>query len=159
MSDDNAKKLAALNLNPNAGSFTPRVAAREFVPSWMPKAAPAPAPAPPPLSLSLLFAHPFATEPWFTNALSQGQAEFRSAFRTTREGLSALLGKIQDHPVFSNNTICPQAHPSVQLGVALARLGVSKSEASVGKLHSHFEIGAGTITLYIPTVSKRPYGT
>ncbi|KAF9215884.1 hypothetical protein BGZ59_011694, partial [Podila verticillata] len=46
MSDDNAKKLAGLNLNPNAGSFTPRVAAREFVPSWMPKAAPAPAPAP-----------------------------------------------------------------------------------------------------------------
>ncbi|KAF9308014.1 hypothetical protein BG003_011750, partial [Podila horticola] len=46
MSDENTKKLAALNLNPNAGSFTPRVAAREFVPSWMPKAAPAPVAAP-----------------------------------------------------------------------------------------------------------------
>ncbi|KAG0357158.1 translation termination factor GTPase eRF3 [Podila minutissima] len=45
MSDDNAKKLAGLNLN--AGAFTPRAAAKEFVPSWMPKAAPAPAPAAP----------------------------------------------------------------------------------------------------------------
>ncbi|KAF9426199.1 translation termination factor GTPase eRF3 [Podila epigama] len=42
--DNNTKKLSGLNLNPNAGSFIPRVAAKEFVPSWMPKPAAAPAP-------------------------------------------------------------------------------------------------------------------
>ncbi|KAG0285348.1 hypothetical protein BGZ96_010380, partial [Linnemannia gamsii] len=48
MSDQNdnttppTSKLSGLNLNPNAGSFVPRVAAKAFVPSWMPPAAAAP---------------------------------------------------------------------------------------------------------------------
>ncbi|KAG0044082.1 translation termination factor GTPase eRF3 [Gryganskiella cystojenkinii] len=52
MSDQNdsnappTTKLSGLNLNPNAGSFTPRVAAKAFVPSWMPQPAAA---APPPV--------------------------------------------------------------------------------------------------------------
>ncbi|KAF9965148.1 translation termination factor GTPase eRF3 [Mortierella alpina] len=48
MSDQNdtADKLSGLSLNPNAGSFVPRVAAKPFVPSWMPPPAAAAPPAP-----------------------------------------------------------------------------------------------------------------
>ncbi|KAF9099580.1 hypothetical protein BGX29_007040 [Mortierella sp. GBA35] len=74
--------------------------------------------------------------------------EFRSMFRTTRAGFSALLDKIQDHPVFSNNSTCPQAHPSLQLAVALARLGVNGTGASVSKMQALFGIGTGTTTVY-----------
>ncbi|KAF9186148.1 translation termination factor GTPase eRF3 [Haplosporangium sp. Z 767] len=38
-------KLSGLNLNPNAGSFVPRAAAKAFVPSWMPPPAAAAPPA------------------------------------------------------------------------------------------------------------------
>lgn len=76
------------------------------------------------------------------------QDEFRSMFRTTREGFSALLIKIQDHPVFSNNSTCPQAHPSIQLAVALTRFGVHGTGASVSKIQAIFGIGLGTATLY-----------
>jgi uncharacterized coiled-coil protein SlyX len=78
--------------------------------------------------------------------------EFRAMFRTTRAGFSALLDKIQDHPVFSNNSTCPQAHPSLQLGVALARLGVHGPGASVSKMQAIFGIGAGTATVYTDRV-------
>ncbi|KAK3804528.1 MAG: hypothetical protein JOS17DRAFT_693243 [Linnemannia elongata] len=74
--------------------------------------------------------------------------EFRSMFRTTREGFSALLDKIQDHPIFSNNSTCPQAHPSLQLAVALTRLGVNGTGASVSKIQAIFGIGTGTATVY-----------
>ncbi|KAF9163885.1 translation termination factor GTPase eRF3 [Actinomortierella ambigua] len=50
MSDNNTpptQKLSSLSLNPSAGAFVPRAAAKPFVPSWMP-AAPAAAPAPAP---------------------------------------------------------------------------------------------------------------
>ncbi|KAF9200375.1 hypothetical protein BGZ59_003345, partial [Podila verticillata] len=53
-----------------------------------------------------------------------------------------------DHPVFSNNSTCPQAHPYVQLGVALARFGVNGTGASVGKMQGLFGIGTGTATVY-----------
>ena len=69
-------------------------------------------------------------------------------FRTTREGFSALLGKIRDHPVFSNNSTCPQAHPSLQLAVALAQLGVNGPGASVSKMQVLFGIGTGTEKVY-----------
>ncbi|KAG0306674.1 translation termination factor GTPase eRF3 [Dissophora globulifera] len=35
--DSTAKKLSGLSLDPNAGSFVPRAAAKAFVPSWMPQ--------------------------------------------------------------------------------------------------------------------------
>ncbi|KAF9432207.1 translation termination factor GTPase eRF3 [Entomortierella beljakovae] len=54
-----SSKLSGLSLNPNAGSFTPRVAAKPFVPSWMPPAAAAaPAPAAPASSSGIDFNRP-----------------------------------------------------------------------------------------------------
>jgi len=55
--DSNTSKLSGLNLNPNAGSFMPRVAAKAFVPSWMPQPA-APAPPAPAASSGIDFNRP-----------------------------------------------------------------------------------------------------
>lgn len=56
--DSNTSKLSGLNLNPNAGAFTPRVAAKAFVPSWMPQPAAAVAPPAPAASSGIDFNGP-----------------------------------------------------------------------------------------------------
>ncbi|KAG0247301.1 hypothetical protein DFQ27_002253, partial [Actinomortierella ambigua] len=44
--------------------------------------------------------------------------------------------------------MCPKADPSFQLAVALARLAINGTGASVAQLQATFGIGKGTVTLY-----------
>ncbi|KAF9367575.1 hypothetical protein BGX21_007257, partial [Mortierella sp. AD011] len=80
--------------------------------------------------------------------------QFRALFRTTRLGFQAVVERIQNHPVFSNNAFYKQAHPAWQLAVALARLGSNGNGASVARMRTIFGIGAGTVTLYVMRVIK-----
>jgi hypothetical protein len=74
--------------------------------------------------------------------------EFRSMFRTSKAGFFALLEKIQDNAVFSNNSTCPQTHPAWQLAVALTRLGFHGTGASVSKMQAIFGVGSGIVTTF-----------
>ncbi|KAK3806891.1 MAG: hypothetical protein JOS17DRAFT_692389 [Linnemannia elongata] len=78
--------------------------------------------------------------------LSDG--EFRLMFRTSKAGLFALLDKIQDNAIFSNNSPCPQTHPSWQLAIALTRFGVHGTNASVSKTQAIFGVSNGTVTTF-----------
>ncbi|KAF9199224.1 hypothetical protein BGZ49_010694 [Haplosporangium sp. Z 27] len=80
--------------------------------------------------------------------------EFRAMFRTTREGFKGVLELVKDNPIFHNASRHQQAHPSVQLAVALARFGSNGTGATVSKLQTTFQIGAGTVTLYTKRVIK-----
>ncbi|KAI7818459.1 hypothetical protein BC939DRAFT_506534 [Gamsiella multidivaricata] len=57
--------------------------------------------------------------------------EFRSIFRTTRQGFAALVRQLEDHLVFSNNSRCAQLHPAWQIAIALARFGGAENGSSV----------------------------
>jgi len=80
--------------------------------------------------------------------------EFRAKFRTTREGFRGVLELIENNPIFYNQSNNEQAHPSVQLAVALARFGCNGTGASVSNIQDSFQIGAGTVTLYTKRVIK-----
>lgn len=49
--------------------------------------------------------------------------EFKSTFRTTRKGVSALVRLLEGHPVFQNQLTCRQLDPAWQIAVVLARFG------------------------------------
>lgn len=81
-------------------------------------------------------------------------AEFRSTFRTTRQGFDALVNHLKDHPVFSNNSTCPQLHPAWQIGIALARFGGGGNGSSVMSKQVLTGLAIGTIVLYTKRVVK-----
>jgi hypothetical protein len=62
------------------------------------------------------------------------------------------LDRIQDRPVFSNNSTCPQAHPSLQLVDVLTRLGANGTIAGVSKLQAIFSIGTGSPIIYFNSI-------
>jgi len=69
-------------------------------------------------------------------------------------GFMSLLEKIQDDPVFLNNSTCPQAHPGWQLAVALMRLGTYGNGTSAVRTEATNHIGQGTAVLYTQQVIK-----
>ncbi|KAI9231121.1 MAG: hypothetical protein BYD32DRAFT_230174 [Podila humilis] len=81
-------------------------------------------------------------------------AEFRSTFRTTRQGFAALVSHIEGHPVFSNNSTCPQLHPAWQIGIALARFGGGGNGSSAMSKQVLTGLAVGTIDLYTKRVVK-----
>ncbi|KAK3822670.1 MAG: hypothetical protein J3Q66DRAFT_133546 [Benniella sp.] len=79
--------------------------------------------------------------------------EFRTIFRTTREGFAFLVEKIEKHPIFSNPSLCSQFHPSRQLAVALARLGTrDKGDGRLAKALKLAKVSVGTVSLYTKRV-------
>ena len=76
------------------------------------------------------------------------ETEFRQLFRTSRQGFFAVLEQIKDHPVFTNNSACPQTAPAWQLAVALCRLGSNGTGTGVRKMQTIFGIGIGTVGLF-----------
>ncbi|KAF9400604.1 hypothetical protein BGZ76_007683, partial [Entomortierella beljakovae] len=74
--------------------------------------------------------------------------EFRSAFRTTREGLAAVATLIHNHPVFYSNSYHKQTHPGWQLAIAMYRFGHYGNACSITDIASYFGIGHGTVTLF-----------
>lgn len=80
--------------------------------------------------------------------------EFRSTFRTTRQGFAILVSRLGDHPVFSNNSRCPQLHPAWQIGIALARFGGGGNGSSVMSKQVLTGLAVGTVVLYTKRVIK-----
>ena len=61
---------------------------------------------------------PFAPS-WIHDDSLLTKREFGVLFRMTKESFDELLSLIDDHPVFSNNSSCPQKPPKYQLQVTL----------------------------------------
>ncbi|KAI8603796.1 hypothetical protein EDD21DRAFT_368082 [Dissophora ornata] len=84
---------------------------------------------------------------FYTHQFSQyTDAQFRTKFRTSREGFRALLSLIQDHRVFHNNSNYKQTHPGWQLAIVLHRFGHTGNRASIANLAIDFNVSEGTIT-------------
>lgn len=81
-------------------------------------------------------------------------AQFRSKFRTTREGFATLTTLIENHPAFHNNSRHKQIHPGWQLAVALYRFGHYGNAMCVEEVACHFGIGKGTIADYTRRVMQ-----
>ncbi|OQV23002.1 hypothetical protein BV898_03052 [Hypsibius exemplaris] len=73
---------------------------------------------------------------------------FRQDIRMSKVAFFSLLHRLQEHPVFQNNSLCPQSPVKLQLAVALYRFGSFGSSASLGKIARHFGISEGSVHLY-----------
>ncbi|KAI9093114.1 hypothetical protein DFS34DRAFT_583498, partial [Phlyctochytrium arcticum] len=65
--------------------------------------------------------------------------EFRAKFRTTRDCFAALCERIEDHPIFTNESTCQQIRIEYQVAVALNRLGTNGNAAGVTQLSTNAE--------------------
>lgn len=75
-------------------------------------------------------------------------SQFKQLCRTSFASFVQLMNLVAQNPVFSNHSSNPQRDPSIQVAVALSRLGVSGNGASLGKISIIFGIGEGTVVLY-----------
>ena len=79
--------------------------------------------------------------------------EFGVLFRMTKESFDKLLSLIDDHPVFSNNSSCPQKPPKYQFQVTLYHYGGGATGSRM-RTAIQFGIGEGTVHLYVSRVTK-----
>ena len=62
-----------------------------------------------------------------------------------KESFVFLYSRIQDHPIFHNNSYCPQLRLEHQLVLALERLGSNGNGASVGRFRRNLKVARGTV--------------
>lgn len=76
------------------------------------------------------------------------QRQFRTSFRMSKTSFIALLGAIQHHEVFQNQSHCPQKPVALQLMITLYHFyGQARARAA-----HQFDVGEGTIHLYVNRV-------
>ncbi len=63
--------------------------------------------------------------------------EFRQMTRMSRTSIYRVFAEIEDHPVFSNNSMCEQKPVWLQLAVARDRLDNYGNGASIGRARKH----------------------
>ena len=80
--------------------------------------------------------------------------EFLYHYRVSREAFNELVEKIKDHPVFHHDNPKKQAPPANELLVLLKYLGTSGNGCRDINLADHFEIGQGTVYLFIKRALK-----
>jgi len=78
--------------------------------------------------------------------------EFKSTFRTSRQGFFALVGLLEGHHVFHNRSTCSQLSPAWQIAVALARFGGGGNGSSVMSKQVLTGLATGTINKYTERV-------
>ncbi|ETN13040.1 hypothetical protein PPTG_22447 [Phytophthora nicotianae INRA-310] len=91
----------------------------------------------------------------FDELLALPENEFRQVTRVSKSSFAALPDYIGGNTVFnSGGTDAPhkQRPASVQIAVALARLGANGNAASVGEFHRRFNIAAGSVVVYTKRV-------
>jgi hypothetical protein len=76
------------------------------------------------------------------------EAQFRQATRMKHSTFERVLGMIQDHEIFQNDSRNPQTRVCVQLAMALERLGCDGNGVSAGREAVTFGTGQGTTTLF-----------
>ena len=85
------------------------------------------------------------------------EASFLQLFRMTFPCFLNLLQLIEPHPIFYNLSQNPQRYPSIQLAIAVCRLGSNGNGAAIYRLQNLFRVGYGTINLYTSRVVKVIY--
>ncbi|ETN07891.1 hypothetical protein PPTG_12424 [Phytophthora nicotianae INRA-310] len=91
----------------------------------------------------------------FDELLALSENEFRQVTRVSKSSFAALHDYIGGNTVFnSGGTDAPhkQRPASVQIAVALARLGLNGNAACVGEFHRRFNIAAGSVVAYTKRV-------
>lgn len=86
--------------------------------------------------------------------LAQSNTEFRTITRVWKDAFHFIVGLIEEHPVFQNNSRNPQAPVHWQLACALDRLGNDGSGVSVARSKLLWGLGHGTVLLYTKRVVK-----
>ncbi|PLW22447.1 hypothetical protein PCASD_11644 [Puccinia coronata f. sp. avenae] len=99
------------------------------------------------------------SHPRYDLSIMQGLSEscFLQLFQMAWPCFLNLLQLIESHPIFYNSSWNPQRDPSVQLAVAICRLGSNGNGAAVFRLKNLFHVGYGTINLYTTRVTKVIY--
>ena len=82
---------------------------------------------------------------------------FQQLFRMSWPCFLNLLHLIEPDPIFYNQSQNPQRDVSIQLAVAICRLGSNGNGAAVLRLKNLFQVGYGTINLYTTRVVKAIY--
>lgn len=91
------------------------------------------------------------------------EQEFRQSVRMSKESFQDLVLRIKTHPIFHNNSNCPQRPVHIhttyiqvwlQLMVTLERMGLDGNGASVGRIARGAGIGNGSVTLYVRRVME-----
>ncbi|KAJ7799036.1 hypothetical protein B0H13DRAFT_2391333 [Mycena leptocephala] len=70
---------------------------------------------------------------------------FRCNLRISPETFDELVEKIENHPVFSNNSYCEQTNVSIHLAITLFRFGHDGNAASVESIAQWAGISAGLV--------------
>jgi len=96
---------------------------------------------------------PSFTPPWVYDNSLLTTREFRVLFRMTRESFDELLSRIDDNPVFFNESSCPQRCPEFQLQVTLYHFGGGATGSRM-RTAMQFGIAEGTAHLYVYRVTK-----
>ena len=86
---------------------------------------------------------------WYLFAFTNfSPRQFRTSFRMSKTSFTTLLGAIQHHEVFQNQSHCPQRPVALQLMVTLYHFyGQARARAA-----HQFGVGEGTIHLYVNRV-------
>jgi len=82
---------------------------------------------------------------------------FQQRFRMSWPCFLNLLQLIKPDPIFYNQSQNPQRDVSIQLAVAICRLGSNGNGAAVLRLKNLFQVGYRTINLYTTRVIKAIY--
>lgn len=78
---------------------------------------------------------------------------FQMHYRMSRDSFQALLRLIEHHPIFHNNSRCPQKPVELQLRVFLYHLGSNGTGGSKVKVGQYHGIGEGTVYDYVSRVT------
>ncbi|KAJ7093597.1 hypothetical protein C8R44DRAFT_646052 [Mycena epipterygia] len=70
---------------------------------------------------------------------------FRRNLRVSPETFDELVSRIEDHPIFSNNSRHPQTPPYIQLAITLFRFGHDGNAASVESIAQWAGVSVGLV--------------
>lgn len=80
--------------------------------------------------------------------------EFKQSVRVSKETFKLILEKIENHPVFHNNSFCGQTDVRIQLALCPERFGFYENRISSGRIARAYGFGRGTVSLFTKKVIK-----
>jgi len=90
---------------------------------------------------------------WVLNYFSNlPEEDLRQTIRMNFNSFHQLLNRIEDHPIFHNESLCPQTSVEWQLACALNRLGNYGNGGSLGRQKIIWGVGKGTVCLFTSRV-------
>ena len=80
--------------------------------------------------------------------------EFKQSVRVSKETFKLILEKIENHPVFHNNSFCGQTDVRIQLALCPERFGCYGNRISSVRIARAYGVGRGTVSLFTMRVIK-----